>query len=393
MDEAVTGAHVQNMLENGTDANGKAWPIFSESIGGGYTTSVYLYPLTAWSVVFGTSEYALRSFSVFVTVLSILILGLSMRLWFGKNSMYLTWLVGLTLPWAWLSSSLAWDPVILPLFVSLAVLSFSLLLKKDKHRLIWLLILGTSLLLGAYAYPPFRVSGPLLLLGAVAFALFKKRISWIHVGVLILWCSLLALPLAAFLLEPSALGRSQAISVFADGNIINGVNQILLNYFLIINPGPLFITGDPNLRHSTGILGMLGGVGLIGTIGLIGLFKKKKIAPFKLLFVTSVVGVALSVLGSALTNEGQPHFLRATAAWPFFVILIVIGWHGILAAKRKYIHLAASATILLTSIYVIDLAVFYPERSAEAFDVPARQLIESGEAIDYPQKSLDYYKN
>lgn len=395
IDEALTGAHVTSMLTHGTDANGTAWPLFSSSVGGGYTTAVYLYPLVGWAHIFGAQEYSLRAFSTFVTVIAILILGIGMRIWTNNTrSMYLTWIIGLILPWAWLGGSVAWDPVMLPLFVALAWLGFGGLMNREGHRTAWMLFMGTALLLGAYVYPPFRVSGPLLLLGATIYAYRNRRIGIRHIAIVYVLLGVLALPLVNFLLQPDAMARSRALSVFATGGVLGGTVQMLANYLLLLNPVTLFMTGDPNLRHSTGVFGMLGGVGVLGAIGLIIAWRKPRASmrSMRTPAILASIGVAAALLGSALTNEGQPHYLRATAAWPFFVILITIGWHRIMLARRRYAYAAIALCTVVTAGYVVDLAIAYPVRSANAFDSDIHQRLITGAPAPYPDSALKYYQ-
>lgn len=395
VDEALTGAHVTSILAHGTDANGTVWPLFSSSVGGGYTTSVYLYPLVVWAQIFGAHEYALRAFSTFITIITILLLGISMRVWtHDKNSMYLTWMVGLILPWAWLGGSIAWDPVMLPFFVALAWFGFSGLLNYERHRLAWLLLLGTALLLGAYAYPPFRVSGPLLLFCAIIYASRRHRVTVKQLIITGATLGILALPLLGFLLQPNAMGRAQSLSVFASGGLIDATAQIVMNYILLVNPVTLFITGDPNLRHSTGLFGMLGGVGLVGTIGLFAFWRRPlhQLGAMRKPLLFASVGVLIALLGSALTNEGQPHYLRATGAWPFFVILISIGWQRIMLSRRRYIYGALCLCAVLTAAYVADLTIMYPARSASAFDTQTRSSIKAGALVTYPNSAINYYR-
>ncbi len=113
-DEAASQAHVVMMVKNHTNTAGQSWPLFSQSLGGGFTTPVYLYPLSAWAMIFGSSNISLRAFSQFATVIAILFVALGMRLWLGKRSGLIALAVGLALPWNWLQGSIAWDPVMTP---------------------------------------------------------------------------------------------------------------------------------------------------------------------------------------------------------------------------------------------------------------------------------------
>lgn len=408
LDEAATGAHVIAMLENGTNAHGEQWPLFSASLGGGYTTPIYLYPLAAWAALFGTSEFALRLFSQIATIGALLLLGWSLRLWLGKKTALVATIVGLALPWGWLQGSLAWDPALIPLVVSLAFYGFSLawLGSSPKKQLAGLILLPTSLIALAYLYPPCRVTAPLLFAGAY-FILYKRQLIALR-GLLLtgLGSFLLALPLLFFMLQPESLARSREVSVFHDASIFVGFGHIIVNIGLMINPVFLFIFGDPNLRHATGPQGMLGIAAILPLAVLARyVFKKRssllgKLSSLlndkrKLLAIIAVFGVAASILGSALTNEGQPHSLRASAAWVFIVILITLGWTILWRSRHAWLKITAMTLFIIGTIgYIADLALFYPARAADSFDSSIRSQIHQGQTpAGYPNLSLEYYHN
>lgn len=405
LDEAATGAHVASMLHNWTNAHGTTWPLFSESLGGGYTTPVYLYPLTIWAAIFGASELSLRYFSVFATLAAIAVIAYVVRLWVGHRTGLITAVAGLALPWGWLQGSLAWDPALVPLFVAGALLFFSLSLlgKSRRTKIIALVGFPITLIALAYLYPPMRVTAPLLF--AAAYALFlKKRTIGIR-GLLItcLGATLLALPLAMFMFQPEALARSQALSVFHDASLLHGLWFALLNFLGLINPIFLFVTGDPNLRHSTGFEGMLGIAAVPPLLALLYVLLQtlRRQKPFialnqktRFLLLVSLYGTIACLLGSALTNEGQPHSLRATGAWMFLLITLSIGWMTILSGKvHTYLRIAAfSVAIVATVAYVTDFAFAYPERSATSFDVEPRQAIyDNLPTPGYPELARRYY--
>lgn len=405
VDEAATGAHVVAMFTHGTDAHGIAWPLFSASLGGGYTTPVYLYPLTAWAVLFGDSELSLRTFSQFVTIAAVIILGVALRWWVGKKYAAVAVIIGLVLPWGWLQGSLAWDPAMVPLFVTLGFLAFSWLLLSDVRKLhiAAYILLPLSFLALAYVYPPCRVSAPLLFIAAYGFLLWQKRISRRNCLVTCVGAAAIAIPLALFMFQPDALERSRQLSVFYQHSLIEGIGQFFVNLFLLMNPFFLFVTGDPNIRHSTGMQGMLGVAALLPIVALIvfaflhrhaitkkALFGRKR----QLLALVALVGWLASLVGSALTNESQPHSLRATAAWPFIVILITLGWTVIARQKRKWVlQLALSLLVVGTLTYVADLTFYYPSRAAGGFDVSTRDAIYAHQPTPrYPGLALQYYQ-
>jgi 4-amino-4-deoxy-L-arabinose transferase-like glycosyltransferase len=403
IDEAATGAHVVAMLQHGTDAHGQAWPLFSSSLGGGYTTPVYLYPLTLWAMLFGASETALRYFSEFVTIASVIILALGVRYWFKNRGALITAVVGLALPWGWLQGSLAWDPVMVPLFVALSFFTFSCLLFSTSRRakLICQFILPISLIALAYAYPPARVTAPLLYLTYYAILVYKKTISLRTIILTIIGSCIISLPLLLFMLTPEALGRTSSLSVFSHTSIFDGLIQFVLNLFTLINPKFLFFDGDFNMRHSTGVQGMLGLASLLALLALIVYALKHRHVRFSprknnthLFILIAVAGTLFGLMGSALTAEGQPHSLRATAAWPFLAAIIGLGWYLIFTSRRRALqYTAVSFFIVCTTLYVIDFVAFYPTRARDSFDVLIRQDLQAGNNTTYPSMVTDYYAN
>jgi hypothetical protein len=399
LDEAATGAHVQAMLQHGTNANGEAWPFYSASLGGGYTTPVYLYPLVAWGALLGTSEVALRAFSQISTLAAIGMLAWAVRFWLGKKIALVAAAVGLALPWGWLQGSLAWDPALVPFFVAISFLCFTLILFSLRRFLRVFALIGLPVfLIGmAYLYPPCRVTAPLIYLIFYGVLLYKRAVSWRMVVITSLGAALIATPLALFMVEPTSLARSQALSVFSGVSLPAGIAEAISNIWLLLNPAFLFFTGDANLRHATGIQGMLGFAAIIPFLATLYFAVKyavirKKMTNATLLALICGGGLFAALLGSALTNEGQPHSLRATAAWPFFAILITLGWLALARyASKKLLITAVTIFVLGTAFYAVDLTAFYPARAWSSFDVDVREKIKAGQAPDYPGLALKYY--
>lgn len=405
LDEAAGGAHIIALLTHGTNAHNESWPLFSRSLGGGYTTPIYLYPLAIWSFIFGTSEYALRAFSLFATVIAALLISLTLRLWLGNKAALIAAVSALILPWSWIQGSVAWDPALVPMFVAASLYSFTVALKTSvsRHQIIAIGATGVSLVALAYLYPPCRVTAPLLLALFYGTLLYQKKLS-VKIGLITAGSlAVLCLPLLHFMLQPEALARSAELSVFHNATILEGISRVILNFSAMLNPIFLFITGDANLRHATGQQGMLGLSVLPAVFALLYVGvrciqkyredKHLKTTPIISLVSIACAGIIFSILGSALTAEGQPHSLRATAAWPFFIVLITIGWTQLLALTSRRIRLLAIAFAVATTCwYVVDLSVYYPQRSAEAFDAPVRQAIKDGiPTRDYPALSQYYY--
>lgn len=403
VDEAATGAHVVSMLHHGTNAHGQTWPLFSASLGGGYTTPIYLYPLVAWAAVFGTSEVALRAFSMFITIATCGLIGASVYAWLRSARLGLTaTCVGLLLPWGWVQGSLAWDPAMVPLFAALGLWATGTLLftTSQKWRLVAHIVLPLSMVALAYVYPPCRVTAPLLLVGAYIILFFRQKATVWQLGISAGASLIAVIPLARFMVQPDALARSRELSVFHDG-ILSGIAQLLGNFAALLNPVFLFATGDANLRHATGAQGMLGLAALIPCAALIWYIIshrsswptwRRTLTPPILMGLVAVLGIATSFLGSALTSEGQPHSLRACAAWPFFVVLITFGWQIITTRYEHLLKATLTVAVISLVIYVADLGIYYPGQADRAFDQPARRALAAHVAVPYPPLALQYYQ-
>lgn len=401
VDEAATGAHVVSMLQYGTNANGQSWPLFSSSLGGGYTTPIYLYPLTLWAMLFGAGEIALRYFSEFVTIIAVILLGLSVRYWLGKRAALLTVVVGLALPWGWLQGSLAWDPAMVPLFVSLSFFAFSTIIFSVSRRmkLIATFLLPASLIALAYVYPPARVTAPLLYFLYYAVLIYRKSISLKAVVLTVIGSALVSIPLLLFMLTPEALARSSSLSIFYHTSLPAALVQFVTNLFILINPIFLFFIGDFNMRHSTIFQGMLG-LGSLPILFILIFYALKhrtvRFSPLSnnlhLFVVICIAGMLFGLIGSALTGEGQPHSLRATAAWPFMAGLLGLGWYFLFRSRRRVLqYVLAGFFVLCTAAYVLDFVAFYPTRAHDSFDVQIRQDLQASKTINYPTSALDYY--
>ena len=404
IDEAASGAHVIAMVMHHTNAYGQIWPFFSQSLDGGFTTPIYLYPLTLWAAIFGFSEFALRAFSQFVTVLAILSMAIGMQLWLGKRFGLITTIVGLAIPWGWLQGSIAWDPAIVPLFVSGTFLGWSLINARTsgKARLTGLILLPLNLSLLAYVYPPYWAVVPFLAIGAYTSLFIGKHIRiW---QIILSFCSmaLVAIPLVMFITSPTSLGRASAVSIFLNTSIFGAIGLFIHNIVLLIDPFFFFIYGDFNMRHSVGWQGMLGLAALVPILVVVIVIIKKLLHTQNIvstrtelyLIAVGAAGFLISCIGSALTSEGQPQSLRASGAWPFALILIVIGWAFLLRHKAQWLKWSAIIIFIVATVaYSVDLRFFYPARSAKAFDEPVRVDIFNGQPVQYSRLAQEYYRN
>jgi hypothetical protein len=404
-DEAAIGAQTKALAATGADVYGHSWPLFFANLGD-TSSGLYLYPAALWGSIFGTNETSLRYFSQFLTIAAIAVLACAVRLWMGTGFALLLAAVALAMPWNWLQGSLAWDDAMAPLWVALTFLAFSVLLRSVGGRAVRrAALLGLPLASAgcAYIYPPLRASAPLVLLLLVVLLRRREVISRSERNGIAVLAAVAVLPLAHFLLaQPGATSRTMSESVFHDASVWGGLVSTISNFWGLVNPAFLFLRGDPNLRHSTGEQGMLGIISLLPVLALLG-WCIRRVAdrprgdrvPFDndtLLIVVCASCAGFGLLGSALTATGQPHSLRATAAWPFFAILLAIGWRLFLQrVQPNRIAVLATVFALTTGAYAVDLATGYRHRSAEWFDVSVRDQIHKGLPVNQWDLTLKYY--
>ncbi len=75
VDEAAAATNVLCFKQTGAGELGTPWPLFFTAYDrhfGGFFTAPYIYPLVAWTSVFGDSIASFRSFSAFASALALL---------------------------------------------------------------------------------------------------------------------------------------------------------------------------------------------------------------------------------------------------------------------------------------------------------------------------------
>jgi hypothetical protein len=403
-DEAAIGAQTKALAAHGTDAYGNSWPLFFHNLGD-TSSGLYIYPAALWVKIFGGHEISLRYFSQFLTIAAILVLAGALRLWLGAGFALLAAAVALAMPWGWLQGSIAWDDVAVPIWEAMTFLAYSTLLlsaggrRARRAALVGLPLAATG---SAYIYPPVRAAAPLMLLVMVVVLRRRDLISRRERTGVFALAGFVALPLVHMMIQPGANARTMTESVFHDNSIWGGLVAAVSNLWGLVNPAFLFLSGDANLRHSTGRQGMLGIVSILPVIALLAHCVRRAVnrprgtsAPLEnemLLIVVAASCAGFGLLGSALTATGQPHSLRATAAWPYLAILLALGWRALLQRVTPNRIVALTTLFALTTgAYAADLATGYRTRSAEWFDVTTRARIQQGLPVNQWDLTMKYY--
>ena len=155
VDEAAGAAHAICLNSSLTDYNGVKIPLLAESLGGGYTTPTYMYPLALWARVFGNSIFSLRWFSTFIVLLTVLFTYcVGRNIGFEKGNITVL-LLAAVCPWAFHLSRMAWDPPMATMLLMGGVYFVS-----SPASIRNTVLSSIFAVLAMYAYPPFRVVVP-----------------------------------------------------------------------------------------------------------------------------------------------------------------------------------------------------------------------------------------
>lgn len=404
VDEAIGAANIISVRETGRNLRQESFPLYTLAGGGGFVTPTYMYSGVVWSAVFGDNEYAFRLHSLFYTLLAIAILMYVAYLWWGREAAIVTGLVASLIPWSWHQGVLAWDPALIPFWISLTLAGWSYIRTRGWSTVAWGIMLA-GFVGAAYTYPPTRIT--VAILGPIFVLSLWKHIKshWVSMVLGGILAALSMVPLLQFSLTPTALGRAGFLTVWGPGareafgveGFWGGVMLAGKNMLQLSNPVFLFFSGDSNLRHGTqtGMLGLGSFSILIGALAL--LFQKKKKQPkgkgknsTRLLFVIIIVSILASYLGSALTWEGQPHSLRAISAWPFYALLMGWGLSRIIHAGANYWKPVLLVYAIVTSLFLWHYHTQFIQIAGPSFDEHIRpDLIEAAKS-NRPNSEIQY---
>jgi 4-amino-4-deoxy-L-arabinose transferase-like glycosyltransferase len=405
-DELLTGLHAVCLGQTGTSADGQHWPLYATGFSGGLYTPTYLYMLLAWTRVFGTSIAAIRGFSGAASIATILGLWLLGRTVADRRAARLAVAAAALSPWSLQVSRFAVDA---PLAVAFLVWGVYLFLRSP--RVAWALAAGVVMALAAYTYPPVRLQAVFVTL--LLLVLERKRL---RPGRLVAFFgagAVVCIPLLVKMLDRDFMGRTTDLMILNAeyiranrGHLTPAafvVKQLLDNLFEHLRPSYLFFTGDPNLRHSTQIMGELGWVDILalgcfavamGTV-IARAFQSGRGAEQPASRLWLVAGCAalafgFGVLPAALCWEGLPHMGRSIGGWP--AVALCTG--AILSAVWARSPLVPALALILAVGQTIHFVPYYfhvyPRDSFETWGGPLRQAADRRDMATFARLAPPY---
>lgn len=383
-----------------------------------YSFPSYFYSIALWSKLFpGNVSFAeLRSFGVVCVSFTACLMYVFCRQ-IRMPAIYALFasLLYVSSPQALLSYRIAWDPILMPFQVLVAVVASESFFKRlaelgpARSRFSpfrfpsWLFSAAAGFACGMlwYGYTAGRLISLLLslffILRIVALSHESSRVKYVFSSLFAAGYTLTVLPMClAIFVDPMAMLRTgQELNQFTLLGVYSSIKSLLshLTYF-----DYLIFWGDPQRRHSTGFGGVIGFSGWILLICVVVLFLRANLnakhdASLEIIrwpVGLVIVYILISTSPSALSFP-ELHALRSSAAFPFWSILAsLFFWRTqtLLFASSGKSHLVYPSTlavVLCTGIF--GLFTLQYMISGSSFLATAQQ------GSTYPGQSKEYFQN
>lgn len=388
VDEMIAGANIVCLVETGADAQGATWPlnsVWTSPSGAVVFPASLLYPGVAWVTVVGDSVASLRAFGVLASIALVVATAAVAGNFFGRQGFAWALLIGAVMPWTWdLSRTfLAAGGMVgrTALMVGVYLLTRDRATRKIQPLPAAIAGFGFATALG---YNGTRgvavVIGLLLVIPLVRRGLLQVP----ALGAMVVGGTLGALPALSLLGGNQLLSRTSAVSILnAEWLETSGTSGVLgvaaafvRHLALHLSPSFLFLDGDNQLRHNSGLTGQLGWLELLLTLLIpvaiwLAWQSSSRTVPASYLRMVGV-GVFVGLATAALTTESLPHAQRALTAVPF----IVLGLTAVAVVVAEHWRLLPALAVGLSVVFGIWFLPQYfgdfPVASARSFQTYVR---------------------
>lgn len=382
-DEVSLGYEAFSVAQTGLDSHGDSWLQAIFPAYGDYKAPGYIWALAPMIKAFGLNDTVTRLPSAIAGSLLVLVVyGLVQELLKNSASKQKVGLLAALFtalsPWSLQFSRAAFEANLALLWFSLAVLC----LLKARQQGWWLVVSSLAATLSVYTYFSVRFVWPLL---AVVIILmyardYLKQWRWLLIAIVLFGLGLYWLQQSPHYQTANQF-RYGTTDITDNTDRVHEVNALRLHagnqlparllyhrHWLLLkalaenigdhlSPAYLFITGDPNLRHGTGVTGVMFLSFLpLFIIGWFAAFSQDK--KFGLLLLSWW----LIALLPAAVPETTPHALRSLNAMPVFSIILGIGGYWVclkLLGKGRVGRLVLFAYVVLMCFEIITYLDYY----------------------------------
>lgn len=419
-DEVAILADAKSVAQTGMDMHGRAWYQVMYPSYGDYKLPVYIWLASLSVKLFGSSEWALRLPSALAGIGTVVVAGLLARRLlefindktkYSREIQLLTMGVVAVAPWSVMFSRTAFEGHLAQFLVGSSILLIFTVKKK---------ICPGAILLGAlatYAYFSVRFVWPIVFICSYFLASSKKKelsskkilinSLFIILSLLIYFISLMPM-MRSDLYQASNQFRLSAQSVLnsqdyallsnqyremAGNGLIDRVifhrhflmlRELAKNYSDHLSLDYLFLSGDSNLRHGTGIFGLFPLLLVIPFLASFIYLSKKKSIPVLLLLMIWWIFALLP----ASVPETTPHALRSLNALIPLSIMIGFGVIYLLEkvgsqkpkSKSQKLEIESVLSVLIIMIsalpFIYHYFTVYPKESAFDWQDGYKQLTQ-----------------
>ena len=353
VDEASIGYNAVLISRTLHDEAGRFLPIFPLTIDGqDWKQPVTMYSTALAFKIFGPSLLTLRSVSVAVGLVSLVLVVYLGSLLLGKTGGVLAGLLYLTAPMTLIHSHLAQENIMPIPFTLVWLLGVFLFTKKKKP---WFLFLsGVSLGISIFSYKGMRAIVPIWAIITVLYIFLTtvKKINKKEILASVKYCLYFIVGILPFIAVIPWLNVHYAGAVFEPVNLeTKTFYNFIYPYLSSFDPSALFIKGDSTPWHSTGMHGVF----LLSTLpllisGMVSASKKGKYWVF-LLTAFFLAPLLFGQVGSVY------RFSRLLIFVPFFAVFSAFG--GISIFKSKFGKVFISLICLMFIFNFIDFTRYY----------------------------------
>ncbi len=391
-DEVDVGYQAYSILKTGQDLYGQSFPTLIHSLSE-YRAPLFIYSDIPLIAIFGLNEWGVRLAAAFWGILGMLGIFLLARKLFNEKIGLLAAGFLTISPWHIHYSRAGFEVTMLLTFFIFATYFFLKGLEKKWHLVISAILFGLT---------PYIYSTAVLFLPLIIFMMiiiFRKDIKvsssrfggiWL-IGLITLF--LVLAPYGIQTISGKSGERFNIISIFGSQTLQDKVflaqkseqlpldlqrlfhnkpliwmQNITLNYLRAFSPEFLFLSGDPNARHSIHEMGQMYYFEtiLLG-LGLFGIYRRWGTGEKVLLS-----WLLIAPIPASLTYDGGFHATRNFLMLMPFMILVSLGANEILGKLKsvKYRNLAGILIILAvfnTTFYLHRYYAHYPIESSRAW--------------------------
>jgi len=424
-DGASQGYDAYSILKSGKDRYGNSFPLLFRSFDD-YIPPFYNYSLIPFIWVFGLNEFAVRLPAALSGILSVILTYLIAKKLFNKKTALLSAFFLSVSPWGLVYSRYAFPSTLLLFFF---LLGFYFILNYDNNKR-YIIASAVPFALTFYSYATSKLFMPLFIIGFIM--IYRKELIKYKKELII------ALVLFILIISPSVYltfygpgnQRFDEISIFKSDRPVNvpvaaeeKIGYVLMslkNYLKHFSFDFLFLSGDPNIRHSVSGIGQLYLFDFV--LILVGLFlfalnrkKEHKLMAFWILIAPIAAALTTDVPHASRTLQFLPSFqiissfalihvfdliknfpsenflyrlrqLRPVRAWFLRKKGII---KNILSAL---LYIFCFFIVLNISAFVYNYFISYPDYSAEAFSYGVKDAIEYAHSIKEGRNKIVVYK-